>query len=362
MKIVVLAGGISTERDVSLVSGTQIYKALKGRGHEVVLLDVFMGYEDEREGAGCTGDAYGQTDVEWAKGLFTLDIDWAKNIAKISTEAPDIEAVKASRKDKSAALFGPNVIGICRQADIVFMALHGDCGENGKVQATFDLFDIKYTGTGYLGAALAMDKSVTKDMFLIHGVKTPAAHLLTGRDDPYEPEFPAVVKICNGGSSIGVYIVHDRAEYEAALDEAYRYEGKVLVEQYIKGRELTDGVIDGTALPVVEIAPKQGFYDYKNKYQAGAAVETCPADIPADITAKVQAAAVAAYKTLCIQTYARIDFILAENGDVYCLEANTLPGMTPTSLIPQEAAAVGKSFPELCEWIIEISMAKYGSR
>lgn len=341
MKIVVLAGGVSTERDVSLVSGMQVYKALKSKGHSVVLLDVFLGYE---------GDI---------QGIFDADTDWAANIAGISRAVPDIEAVKASRKDKSNALFGPNVIDICRESDIVFMALHGDCGENGKIQATFDLFDIKYTGTDYLSSALSMDKSVTKQLFLTNGVSTPGAHILEGRDDGYKPEFPCVVKVCNGGSSVGVYIAHDEKEYKEALDGAFSYENKVLVEQYIKGREFTDGVIDGKPLPVVEIEPKSGFYDYKNKYQADSTVETCPANISAEDTARIQELALKAYNVLGIKTYARMDVLMDETGEIYCLEANTLPGMTPTSLIPQEAAAVGVAFPELCEWIIRISLEKY---
>lgn len=341
MKIVVLCGGISTERDVSLVSGSKIYQALRSRGHRVVLLDIFLGYEGE------IGD------------VFESDTDWAAHIGRISEQAPDLAAVRAARKDKSDALFGPQVIDICRMADIVFMGLHGDCGENGKVQATFDLFGIRYTGTDYLSSALAMDKWITKQIFRENGVRTPEARILSCRDEAYEPVLPAVVKVCSGGSSIGVYIARDRQAYESALDEAFRYENKVLVEQYIKGREFTDGVIDGVALPVVEIAPKDGFYDYKNKYQAGATVETCPAQISDDVTAEIQQMAVRAYKALGIRSYARIDFIMSESGEIYCLEANTLPGMTPTSLIPQEAAAVGRSFPELCEWIIEVSMAKY---
>ncbi len=135
-----------------------------------------------------------------------------------------------------------------------------------------------------------------------------------------------------------------------------------MVEQYIKGREFTDCVIEGKALPVVEIAPISGFYDYKNKYQAGSAIETCPAQIDKALTEKIQKMAVLAYETLGISTYARMDFMVDENGECYCLEANTLPGMTPTSLIPQEAAAIGKSFGELCEWIIEISLKKYENR
>ena len=342
MKIVVLAGGISTERDVSLVSGSKIYAALKANGHEVILLDVFLGYD-------------GNTD-----DVFSLDVDWAEMVAPIREVAPDIAEVKKSRKDQSNMLFGPRVINICKQADIVFMALHGDCGENGKIQATFDLFDIKYTGTDSLSSALAMDKAFTKMIFETNDIKTPQAYILNGPDDEREPKLPCVVKICSGGSSIGVYITKTMEEYKEAVEKAYTYEGKVLVEEYISGRELTDCVIEGEALPIVEIIPNTGFYDYKNKYQAGATTEICPAPISAELTKKVQEAALKAYNALGIKTYARMDFILADNDEIYCLEANTLPGMTPTSLVPQEAAAVGKSFPELCEWIIEISLRKYG--
>ncbi len=340
MNIVVLAGGISTERDVSLVSGTKIYQALKSKGHKVVLIDVYMGYEGDTE------------------GIFELDRQWDEMV-KISTSAPDINAVKAARGYESPAIIGRNIIPVCQKADIVFMALHGDFGENGKLQAMFDLMGIRYTGTDYFSAALAMDKAVTKQVFMMNGINTPPSHLLNGADDPYRPEYPAVVKICNGGSSIGVFIVNDEAEYKKAVGEAFSYEGRVIVESYIKGREFTDGVIEGKALPVVEIAPKEGFYDYKNKYQAGATVETCPAEISPELTEKIQDQAVAAFKALGICTYARIDFIVGEDGKVYCLEANTLPGMTPTSLIPQEAAAVGYSFPDLCEWIIRVSLKKY---
>ena len=341
MKIVVLAGGISTERDVSLSSGRGVYNALKERGHQVILLDVFLGYEGDPE------------------NIFELDRDWVKDVAPVSEVAPDIEKVKALRKKPSNILFGDHVIEICQMADIVFMALHGDCGENGKVQAVFDLFGIKYTGTDSFSSALAMDKSITKQLFLQNGVPTPKSHLLTGKDDPYKPEFPCVVKVSGGGSSIGVYIVQNEKEYADAVQEAFRYDAKVLVEQYIKGREFTDCVIEGKPYPVVEIAPVSGFYDYKNKYQAGSTVETCPAKISDELTKKIQDTALKAYQVLGIKTYARMDVLMDENGDVYCLEANTLPGMTPTSLIPQEAAVLGISYGELCELIIEISLKKY---
>lgn len=348
MNITVLAGGISTERDVSLVSGMGVYNALKENGHNAVLLDVFLGCEDV---------------PEKISDIFSLDKDWAREIKSVSEAAPDINKVKEQRKDKSGVLFGPNVLEICKASDIVFMALHGDCGENGKIQAAFDLLDIRYTGTDYLSSALAMDKQVTKSIFLENNVSTPKSYVLHKEDEELRsrvPDLPAVIKVCSGGSSVGVFIVNTEEEYSSTLDKAFEYEDKVLVERYIKGREFTDCVIDGIALPVVEIAPVSGFYDYKNKYQAGAAVETCPADIPDELTARIQSEAVKAYKALGIKTYARMDFLQDEKtGEIFCLEANTLPGMTPTSLIPQEAKAIGKSYRELCEWIIEISLAKY---
>ena len=370
MKIVVLCGGVSTERDVSLVSGTQVYRALKGKGHQAIMLDIFLGFEGDTE------------------GIFDKDIDWTEKVAPISEKAPDIEAVKAMRKGDKNVLFGENVINICKSADIVFMGLHGDCGENGKVQASFDLYGIKYTGTDYVSSALAMDKSLSKKIFEMACIRTPKSVTLyrnglvegTFHDktaEEYEdaytsgsadkskclthaPQLPCVVKVCSGGSSVGVYIVKSEEEYKEALERAWTYDNKVLVEEYIKGREFTDGVIDGKTLPVVEIAPKEGFYDYKNKYQAGSTIETCPAEISEEQTQKIQAMALAAYNALGIKTYARMDFVMDENtGNIYCLEANTLPGMTPTSLIPQEAAAIGIDFSSLCEKIIEISLKKY---
>ncbi len=341
MKITVLAGGLSTERDVSLVSGRGVYGALKKREHKVVLLDVFLGYEGETE------------------NIFDADIDWTSKIEGVSENAPDLDSVRAMRHGEVKEFFGPNVINICRMSDIVFLALHGDVGENGKIQSVFDLLGIKYTGTDAYSSALAMNKSTSKLAFREYGVSTPKSHMLKSADDNYTPDFPCVVKICNGGSSVGVYIVNDEKEYQSAVADAFRYDSKVMVEQYIKGREFTCCVIDGQALPIVEIAPKSGFYDYKNKYQAGSTVETCPAELDANDTAKIQAEAIKAFNALEIQTYARMDFIMNDAGEVFCLEANTLPGMTPTSLIPQEAAAIGKSYEDLCEWIIEVSMKKW---
>ena len=340
MKIVVLAGGISTERDVSLSSGTGIYKALKAKGHQVVLVDVFLGYQ---------GDL--------SEDLFSSDKDWAADMKGISTEITDIEQIKAMRPDYKKNFFGPNVIALCQQADVVFMALHGAEGENGKIQAYFDLMGIRYTGTDHLSSAIAMDKAISKELFKQNGIPTPEGiHLKKGEEDPKSVPFPLVVKCCNGGSSVGTVIVHKEEDYEDAKKEAFRYDDEIIIEQYIKGREFSVGVIDGKALPIIEIAPITGFYDYKNKYQAGSAVETCPAELSAEKTAEMQGYAEAVFKALRLKNYARMDFMLAESGAMYCLEANTLPGMTPTSLLPQEAQAVGISYGDLCELLIQISL------
>ena len=344
MDIVVLAGGTSAERDVSLRSGGMIAKALRENGHRVLLLDVFMGYHDREEDV---SDIFEQTEEASVK------------TEGIKETAPDLAAVKAMRKDKSSCYFGPNVIAICRMADIVFLALHGENGENGKLQAAFDLFGIRYTGSNYLSSAIAMDKEITKIFFEVGGVPTPKGIKMTkkNREDNFELtglRLPCVVKPCCGGSSIGVSIVRDKEEYKKALEEAFLWEDAILIEDYIKGREFSVGVMDGRALPVIEIAPKQGFYDYKNKYQAGSTVETCPAELSEEKTRQMQAVAERVFAALRMKSYARMDFMMSESGEIFCLEANTLPGMTPTSLLPQEAAVLGMDFPGLCEKIISV--------
>lgn len=343
MRIVVLAGGISTERDVSLSSGAMIYRALKRKGHRAVLLDVYLGYE---------GEDY--------RTVFERDYEWDRGAGGIGEKKPDLEAVKAMRIGGDTGFFGPHVIEICRAADMVFLALHGENGENGKLQAAFDLYGIRYTGTDYVSSALAMDKGLSKTLLAAAGVNVPEGFFVRAGEAADAPvRYPAVVKVCCGGSSVGVYIVKSREEYNAAVADARQYEEGLIVEQYIKGREFSVGVIDGRALPVIEIEPREGFYDYKNKYQAGSTVETCPALIPEESSGKMREAAERVFRALRLKTYARMDFMMDEDGEIYCLEANTLPGMTPTSLLPQEAQAEGMSFEELCERILTVSAAKY---
>ena len=343
MKIVVLAGGISSERDVSLSSGRMIHSALKERGYQTVLLDVFLGCSLEGS----------------PEEVFSTGADLTGEIRGVGLQDPDIEAVKAMRVDGSNSFFGPNVIEICQAADVVFLALHGENGENGKLQACFDLLGIRYTGTDYLSSALCMDKGLAKELMQHHGIPTPAGICLRkGEDSETEAKvpFPCVVKVCNGGSSVGVYMVNREEEYRAALEEGFRYDTELIVEQYIRGREFSVGVMDGKALPVIEIAPLQGFYDYKNKYQAGSTVETCPAQLSEEKTQEMQQLAEQVFRVLRLKNYARMDFMMDEDGGIFCLEANTLPGMTPTSLLPQEAQAAGISFVELCEKIIASAM------
>ncbi|MBQ5849726.1 MAG: D-alanine--D-alanine ligase [Lachnospiraceae bacterium] len=348
MKIVVLAGGTSTERDVSLVTGAMIYKALNDGENKLVLLDVYLGYEGETE------------------GIFDIQKDWSENISAIKSENPDINAVRAMRKDDPDCLVGPNVINICSQADIVFMALHGQNGEDGKIQAMFDLLNIKYTGTGYFSSAIAMDKAVSKQLFINENIPTPRGITINKKDKVLNKSilkgwdvYPCIAKVNCGGSSVGVYRADNLSELEDAIKKAFEFEDTVIVEQFIEGREFSIGVMEGKALPIIEIAPKVGFYDYKNKYQSGSAIETCPAQLPEQVTEDMQHCAERVFRVLCLQTYARMDFRMDKDYNFYCLEANTLPGMTPTSLLPQEAAVLGIDFKALCKKIIDISLKKY---
>ncbi len=343
MKIVVLAGGTSTERDASIVSGTGICNGLRAKGHQAILVDVFCGAET----------------VDWADP-FPREYDVEAASAYIKSFNPHIEQLKKMRKD----FFGPNVLELCKKADFVFLGLHGANGEDGRIQAAFDLMGIKYTGTGYLSSAMAMDKGVTKWMFQMKGVPVPGGVTMkrhTRKEDLAELglAFPVVVKTCCGGSSIGVYIVKDQEEYMKALDAAFVYEEEVVVEEFIQGTEYTVAVVDGKAYPVVQIVPCQGFYDYENKYKPGAVKENCPAPISSELTRRLQDYAVQGYRALGLESYARLDFIVTDDEKIYCLEANTLPGMTPTSLIPQEAAVLGMDYPTLCEELIRVSEKKY---
>lgn len=354
MNIIVLAGGLSTERDVSIISGTQVCRALRKRGHRAVLLDVFFGTTED-------------IDLD---NVFEERQSLLAGEQKIDTREPDLNEIQALRKGESDGFFGPNVLELCRRADIVYMGLHGAEGENGKIQAAFDMLGIRYTGSGYLGSAVAMDKGMAKKVFLEAGIPTPEGYSVTRQDRSENGGrtaegsacplgYPCVVKPCCGGSSVGVSIVGNDEEFARALEVGFRYEDELLVEKCIRGREFSVGVIDGKSLPVIEIIPKSGFYNYENKYQPGMAADVCPAELSAELTQKMQDYAVQVFRELKLDTYGRIDFLLDDNDQMFCLEANTLPGMTPTSLLPQEALAVGIEYGELCEQIIGKSLEKY---
>ncbi|MEX1306908.1 MAG: D-alanine--D-alanine ligase [Eubacteriales bacterium] len=349
MNIVVLCGGLSVERDVSLCTGSLITKALMDKGHNAVLADVI---EDV--------DLCGKSALEYIENCAECELV----IYSVPKIAPDIEKLKEKVLAKGHGVFGKNVLSLCMAADIVFMALHGDAGEDGRIQATLDLMDVKYTGSGYLGSAVAMSKRISKMVFTEKDILSPKYRMVT--EDEYteklldEIAVPCVVKINAGGSSIGVYVIKERSELKPCMEAAFKLENELVVEEYIEGQEYTCGVLTGQGLPVVEITPNEGFYDYNAKYQPGATKEVCPApSLSAEETAKMQKIAVKVHEALGIGVYSRVDFIVDEKGDMYCIEANTLPGMTPTSLLPQEAAAIGIGYEDLCELIITESMKKY---
>ena len=342
MKIAVIAGGLSPERDVSLSSGSLIANALIENGHSVCLLDLY-------EGVNTPFDS-----------LF-FDMNSGKRYHyAVPRHEPDLKRL-VEESGNGRALIGRNVIEICKGVDLAFLALHGDIGENGKLQAVFDVFGVKYTGTGYEGSMLAMNKDISKQLMVKNNILTPPWKLvdiesggLSGEADSIG--FPVAVKPCGCGSSVGVTMVKRADDLGAAIEYVKKYERYALIEKMIAGREFSVGILDSRALPAIEIIPGEGFYDYKNKYQQGMTKEICPANIPDDISARLGEIALHVHKILHLGDYSRIDLILGADGSIYCLEANTLPGMTPTSLLPQEAAAAGISYNELCGRIAALAL------
>ena len=339
MKITVLAGGLSHEREVSLSSGSLIAGALVRKGHEVCLVDLYTGIAPDGSAPRFTRDPIEPYTV--------------------SRSIPDLEALKAAT-GRGECRIGEGVLTLCEEADAVFIALHGDVGENGQLQALLDMACIPYTGSGYAGSLLAMDKDLTKQLLTRAGVPTAPwvyCDLTEGVESAAnrietEVGYPVVVKPCSGGSSVGVSMPENRAELTAAIEKAAAYETALLAERRITGRELTVSYLGGEVLPAVEIIPLSGFYDYENKYQAGLTNEICPAPLTKEETAALETATRKGFEALRLRGYARFDFILDESGTPWCLEANTLPGMTPTSLLPQAAAAAGIGYDELCEAMV----------
>ncbi|MEZ5405262.1 MAG: D-alanine--D-alanine ligase [Verrucomicrobiia bacterium] len=290
MKIVVLKGGISAEREVSLRSGAAVAKALREKGHEVSELDV------------------------------------------VSEE------------------FG---VPVC---DVVFIALHGTFGEDGQVQAILDKQNLIYTGCGQMASEKAFDKVVSKEIFVNHEVPTPAFEICKKGQHP-SLALPFVVKPSRQGSSVGISRVMSQEKVDSALTLAFQYDDEVIVEQMIVGKELTVGILGDQALPVVHIEPQEGFYDYQNKYTSGRTLYHCPANLSKSVKEAVQEAALSAHRALGCEVYSRVDVLLDEQERPWVLEANTIPGMTETSLLPKAAAAAGIGFADLCERIVFLSQA-----
>ncbi|MCL1859398.1 MAG: D-alanine--D-alanine ligase [Oscillospiraceae bacterium] len=351
MKIVVIAGGLSPERDVSLSSGSLIANALIDVGYKVCLIDLYAGVETKN----------------FDEIFFDLKSGKRYSYA-VPQHEPDLEQLK-KEVDNKGSLIGKNVIELCKNADLAFLALHGDIGENGKLQAVFDVYGILYTGTGYIGSLIAMDKDLAKKLMIQNNILTPEWEIINITQTPAgvagtpfqkgAVDFPCVIKPCSCGSSVGVSIVKNKEEYIAALEYAKKYEEKILIEKMIEGREFSVGILDNKALPAIEIIPNEDFYDYKHKYQPGITKEVCPAELCDKIACKMQDIALKVHKILRLGSYSRIDFMVDKNNNIYCLEANTLPGMTPTSLLPQEANAAGISYNGLCDKIVKMAGSDY---
>ena len=344
MNIAVLAGGYSPERNVSLSSGSLIASALRRKGHKVLLLDLYLGIELDPDKDPIT--------------LFTSEQGEEYTVDK---DIPNLQKLKSLRGDD--CLIGPNVLRLCALADTVFLALHGAMGENGQLQATLDNYGISYSGSGYIGSLLAMDKDLSKRLLRSANISTPdwiyaKADSLTPDEIEAKIGIPCVIKPCSCGSSVGITIAESKEALIDALLLASKYEGYILAEKKITGREFTMAILDGVTLPPVEIIPKCGFYDYKNKYQQGATTEICPAPITNEEFTRMSDITKLGFETLRLDGYARFDYIMDEAGEIFCLEANTLPGMTPTSLMPQEAAAVGIPYDELCDKIATLAYNK----
>lgn len=338
MKVVVLAGGWSPERDVSLSSGSLIANALLDSGHEVLVLDLFVGYRGSLH------------EISFVPPSSAHRFSHA-----VPPREPDLEELRRANPEVRGFV-GPKVLEVCQLAHRVFLALHGSAGENGQVQALFDLHGVSYTGSGYAGSLLAMDKDLSKKLVQTMGIKTARWGVQDVRRDDLLPGspvgYPCVVKPLSCGSSVGISFAQNDEELLAALVSAKEYEDKVLIEERIVGREFSCGVLAGKALPVIEIVPRGEFFDYRSKYQPGLTQELCPAPLSEAQTRELQDLTLAIHALLGLGSYSRTDFLQSADGDFYFLETNTLPGMTPTSLLPQEALAAGIGYIELCNLIL----------
>ncbi len=337
MKVALLTGGTSSERDVALATGLQVAAALRSRGHAVSVVDL------------ATGPVPGDREAALLPG-------------GVGREPPPLDALRVLQRGMLTAGLGE--VPAVRGADVIFLALHGGQGENGTVQAVLDVIGVPYTGSGHLASALAFDKDIAKHVLRDAGVAVPRwvlapASLETVRRDV---GLPCIVKPSNEGSSVGLSLVREEGDLPAAIELAGRYDHDVMIEEFIAGRELTVGILGDRALPVGEIVPRKELFDYECKYTPGMAEEIFPADLPADLARRVQDAALRAHRALKLGGYSRIDFRTDADGGIFCLEANTLPGMTAGSLIPKAATAAGMSFPDLCEAICRLAVRPGGTK
>jgi D-alanine-D-alanine ligase len=326
MRVLLLAGGSSAEREVSLASARGIAAALRELGHDVRAIDVQWGPEP------ALPDATRQLTVR------PLPFGGAPE-----TEAPSARALQVATD------------GEVRSAEVVFVALHGGFGEDGGIQTLLEFAGVRYTGSGRMASALAMDKDASKRLFRDAGIPTPDWRVVRRGDDVGSTldavGLPAIIKPVEEGSTVGLSLVEERRDLPAALDEAWRYGPRAMIECYVPGRELTVGILDNRSLPIVEIIPSHGLYDYACKYTPGMSSYHVPAQVPDAVRDRMWECALGAFKALGCDAYARVDFRLDPQDQPWCLEVNTLPGMTETSLLPKAAAAVGISYPELVERI-----------
>jgi D-alanine-D-alanine ligase len=323
-----LFGGTSAERDVSIASAAQVVRALRGSGHDVRAVET---------GRGLLGPA-----------------DEAALLNRAIERTPPHDLAAAPGSLPAAVTTGGLV-----DADVVFLALHGGTGEDGTIQGALDLAGVRYTGSGMLGSALAMDKDIAKRLFLAAGIPTPKWRMvpIAAQRIVDELGLPVIVKPNGQGSTVGLTLVREAAALEWAIDLARSFDEQVMIEQYIPGRELTVGVLEDEALAVGEIVSLTGeIFDYAAKYQADAAREIFPADIPPAVAEAARELALRAHRALKLGSYSRADFRLDPQGGLWCLEVNTLPGLTARSLLPQSAAAVGIDFAELCERICRAAL------
>lgn len=336
MKIAVLMGGTTAEREVSLASGLAVVEALRERNHEVSAIDTARGYVPPNEEKHLLPDG-------------------------VAAAPPD------ELEDTLPPADIPTIPQV-RDADVAFLALHGGIGEDGRLQTLLDIHGIRYTGTGSLGSGIAMDKDVSKRLLRDAEIPTPPWRVARAPDFDFDPvaieevvTFPCIVKPSRQGSSVGLTVVETMEQLGPAIEEAARFDSEVMIERFAKGRELTVSIVGDEPLPPIEIRPREGLYDYEAKYTPGMTEYFCPAPIDGELTAQAQLFAFRAFRVLKLHGYARVDFILAAD-QLYCLEANTLPGMTATSLLPKAALAAGIKFPELCERIVSLAVERPADR